>query len=135
MFALREALPGHDLPMSWSLARGVASGLAGLGIVLAVLGVREFRRAMTTVDPRFPAKASALVSGGVYRYSRNPMYLGMLLCLTALFVHLRSLPAGLLLPCFVLYMNHYQIAPEERAMRERFGEVYAEYRARVRRWI
>lgn len=135
MFTVREVLPGFDLPLSRSLASWVASGLAGFGILIALLGVREFRKATTTVDPRHPEKASALVCKGVYRYTRNPMYLGMLLCLAGLFVHLRSLPTGLLLPCFVLYMNRYQIAAEERAIHVRFGDSYADYRTRVRRWI
>ncbi len=135
MFAVRDVLPQLELPLSRILAQGLAASLAGLGVLVAVLGVREFRRSTTTVDPRYPERASTLVSGGVYRYTRNPMYLGMLLCLAALFIYLRSLPTALLLPCFVLYMNRFQIAAEERAMAALFGEAYAAYRERVRRWV
>ncbi|HEX6927780.1 MAG TPA: isoprenylcysteine carboxylmethyltransferase family protein, partial [Gammaproteobacteria bacterium] len=82
-----------------------------------------------------PGRASALVVAGIYRRSRNPMYLGFALLLLALGIHLRSLSALLILPAFVLYMNRFQIAPEERALEARFGEEYNVYRQSVRRWL
>ncbi|MEE4108609.1 MAG: isoprenylcysteine carboxylmethyltransferase family protein [Halieaceae bacterium] len=130
---------GAALPLFLPLGDGAASILGGLltvkGIAVALLGVREFRRERTTVDPRSPGRAAALVTGGIFTQTRNPMYFGMLLCLAALAIWLRSLPAFLFLPLFVLYLNRYQIAPEERAMEEHFGNAFRRYCSRVRRWI
>jgi protein-S-isoprenylcysteine O-methyltransferase Ste14 len=75
------------------------------------------------------------VDSGIYRFTRNPMYLGMLLVLTAGAVYLGNLAAFAVLPLFVLSMNRLQIRPEERFMREKFGDAYRDYAARVRRWI
>lgn len=130
---------GATLPLFLPLGDGVALILGGLltakGIAVALLGVREFRREATTVDPRYPERAASLVTGGIFAQTRNPMYFGMLLCLAALAIWLRSLPAFLFLPLFVLYLNRYQIAPEERAMEAHFGNAFRRYRGEVRRWI
>ncbi len=114
---------------------GGALLLFALGAAVAVAGVREFRRASTTVNPMTPAAASALVRSGIYRHTRNPMYLGMLLMLAGWVVWLASIAAGAVLPAFVLYMNRLQIVPEERALASRFGRDFEEYRRSVRRWI
>lgn len=111
------------------------AALAAAGAAIAVLGVRAFRRARTTVDPRVPHKASQLVRGGIYRASRNPMYLGMALLLAAWGLQLANLAALLGLPAFVLYMNRFQIRPEERLLGEKFGPEFDQYRAAVRRWL
>lgn len=120
------ALPG---------AAWVSAALAAVGAVIALLGVLEFRRVGTTVDPRVPDQSANLVVSGVYRFSRNPMYLGFLLVLIAWGLFLGSIIALLLIPAFVLYMNFFQIIPEERFMREKFGESYDTYVTEVRRWI
>jgi len=112
-----------------------ASGLALLGIGIAVSGILAFRTAGTTVDPRVPEQSEALVVRGIYRFSRNPMYLGFLLVLAAWCLYLGSVLSLLCLPLFVLYMNRFQIVPEERFMGEKFGETYDQYRAQVRRWV
>ena len=82
-----------------------------------------------------PQKASALVTSGVYRITRNPMYLGMLLVLAGWGVWLGNAAAFVGLPLFVAVLNLLQIAPEERVLRERFGDAFTRYAARVRRWI
>jgi len=112
---------------------GVALLLAGVGV--AISGVVAFQRAHTTVDPRHPQKMSALVTSGIYRATRNPMYLGMLLALVGWAFWLGQLPPFLLLPFFVVFLNRFQIAPEERALARMFGPQFSAYRARVRRWI
>jgi protein-S-isoprenylcysteine O-methyltransferase Ste14 len=89
----------------------------------------------TTTNPLKPANASALVVRGIYRVTRNPMYLGLAALLAAWAIYLSSLAALAVLPLFVLYINRFQIAPEERALRSRFGAEFEAYRARVRRWI
>ena len=109
--------------------------LATLAGIISLAGVIAFRQAHTTVDPRQPAKAAALVSSGIYRLSRNPMYVGFLLALAAWAVHVSNLLSFLGLPAFVLYMNRFQIAPEEQALRAKFGPAFAEYERSVRRWL
>ena len=87
------------------------------------------------MNPRTPDKATSLVSGGIYRFSRNPMYLGFLLLLAAWFFYVENWAAAILLPLFVLYMNRFQIAPEERALVAMFGPEFITYTQRVRRWM
>jgi protein-S-isoprenylcysteine O-methyltransferase Ste14 len=114
---------------------GIAIGLALLATVIALAGVVAFRANRTTVNPLNPAAASALVSSGVYRFSRNPMYLGFLLALSAWAIYLSNALAALLLPAFVAYMNRFQIKPEERALLAKFGPAFSKYVAAVRRWV
>lgn len=105
------------------------------GLAFAVAGMVEFRRAETTVDPLNPDKASALVTGGVYRFTRNPMYVGLLLILTGWGAYLGSWVGLLGLPLFCVYITRFQIQPEERVMANKFGDAYADYQARVQRWL
>ena len=114
---------------------GASAGILALGILIAVSGVVAFRRARTTVNPMRPDGASALVASGIYRYTRNPMYLGMLLVLIGCAVYLARPWALLVLPLFVLYMNRFQIEPEERVLERIFGAEFEAYRRRVRRWL
>jgi protein-S-isoprenylcysteine O-methyltransferase Ste14 len=114
---------------------GFAIFFAVLGILVVLGGVWEFRRARTTVDPRDPAKASSIVTRGVYRFTRNPMYLGFL-CLLVGWAAVLWSPLALAGPLvFVAYLNRFQIEPEERMLRARFGAPYEEYLRRVRRWL
>lgn len=113
----------------------IAIALALIGVALTLAGVLAFRRSKTTLNPMDPTAASAVVSGGVYRFSRNPMYLGFLLALGAWAIQLSNALAAALLPVFVLYMNPFQIEPEERFLRAKFGHAYSQYSAAVRRWI
>ena len=106
-----------------------------LGGIVAVPAIAAFRSAGTTVDPRRPEEASRLVVRGVYRYSRNPMYLGLLSLLGAWAFYLSNLAAFAGLPLFVLAMNRLQIRPEEAAMQAQFGDDYRMYCQEVRRWI
>lgn len=105
------------------------------GVLLVLASVWRFRRSDTTVNPMQPDNASALVTSGVYRLSRNPMYAGFLLCLCAWASYLGNLYAFLGPVIFVLYMNRFQIHPEERALQHLFGEEYNAYRRLVRRWF
>ena len=129
----RELAPG---PLSVPARLGLAATLAVVGVTLALAGIREFRAARTTVNPLQPEQAAAMVTSGVYRFTRNPMYLGMFCLLVAWAAWLgRLAPFLAVLPAFVLYMNRFQIRPEERALEQRFGAAFREYAARVRRWI
>jgi protein-S-isoprenylcysteine O-methyltransferase Ste14 len=113
----------------------VAVALAAAGVAIALAGVAEFRRSRTTVHPQHPEKASAVVTRGVYRWTRNPMYLGLLLALAGWSIFLANLAALAGLPLFVAYMNRFQIGPEERALSAKFGPAYASYLVSVRRWL
>ena len=115
--------------------RIIALALFATGVAVAVAGVLAFRSKGTTVNPMTPAASSAIVASGVYRYSRNPMYLGFFLALAGLAVYLSNIPAALLLPAFVAYLTRFQIRPEERALVAKFGTRYTQYMGRVRRWI
>ncbi|WP_252106580.1 MULTISPECIES: isoprenylcysteine carboxylmethyltransferase family protein [unclassified Halomonas] len=133
MWTLAVAVPSLGFTLSASPL--VAQVFAATGIAFALLGVWEFRSAGTTVDPRVPNQSVSLVVRGVYRISRNPMYVGFLLVLSAWVIFLSNLASLVLLPAFVIYMNRFQIVPEERHMREKFGEAYRQYEAKVRRWV
>jgi protein-S-isoprenylcysteine O-methyltransferase Ste14 len=105
------------------------------GVIIAGLGVASCRRAKTTVNPMKPGSASVLVDGGIYRRTRNPMYLGFFVVLLGWAVFLSNLVAFLLLPAFIFYMNRFQIEPEEKALVALFGQTFTAYKTRVRRWL
>ena len=106
-----------------------------LAVGITAAGISAFRRHETTVNPRTPEQATSLVSNGIYRFSRNPMYLGFLLLLAGWGFYVSNWAAALLLPVFVIYMNRFQIRPEERALEARFGAEFEKYAATVRRWL
>jgi protein-S-isoprenylcysteine O-methyltransferase Ste14 len=117
-------------------ARGwVAATFALLGMVCSILGVASFRRARTTVNPLKPDSASTLVVSGIYRVTRNPMYLGFLFLLVAELVWLSNAIALFAAAFFVIYMNAFQIVPEEQALARAFGIEFLNYTTRVRRWL
>jgi protein-S-isoprenylcysteine O-methyltransferase Ste14 len=123
------------LPFADGPRHAVTALLVLVGLGFDVAGLLAFRASRTTVNPLRPHRASALVSGGVYRITRNPMYVGLLLLLLAWAVHLAALWPLAVLPLFVLYIGRFQIAPEERALHRLFGDEYRAYVARVRRWL
>ena len=106
-----------------------------IGLAVAAAGVLQFRRARTTVNPMTPGNSSSLVVGGVYTRTRNPMYLGFALWLVAFAIYLGHPVSVLGVPLFVIYMNRFQIEPEERALEARFGEEFQRYCNNVRRWL
>ena len=133
MWAVAEVGPQFDLALQ---ARYVVPGvLVVVGLAFDLLGLTAFRASRTTINPLRPERSTALVTGGVYRVTRNPMYVGMALLLLAWAVYLSSLLplAGPLV--FVLYITRFQIQPEERVLKGIFGENFARYAARVRRWL
>ncbi|WP_419211799.1 methyltransferase family protein [Maribacter sp. X9] len=109
--------------------------LVVLAVVLMIIALIQFYRARTTIDPSKPIKTAKLVTNGVYTFSRNPMYLAMLLLLLALGVALGNAFNTLIAAGFVAYMNHFQIVPEERFLLEKFGREYKEYCTLTRRWF
>jgi protein-S-isoprenylcysteine O-methyltransferase Ste14 len=133
MWLLARHWPQFAFDLPWR--HGLAIAIALPGLLLGLLPKLRFDRAGTTVNPLRPERASHLVVDGANGYSRNPMYLGMSLLLLAWVVFLANAASTLLLPVFMLYITRFQILPEEHALATRFGDNYADYRARVRRWL
>jgi len=113
----------------------LAAGLATLGLVIAISGVVTFRRARTTLNPTKPESSSSLVRWGIYSVTRNPMYLGLLLVLTGWAIFLSNSLAFLFLPAFIVYINRFQIVPEEQALTSLFAGEFVAYQSHVRRWL
>ena len=128
-------LPVIALPSILSDQYWYISGAGGIGIFLSLAGIWEFRKAKTTIHPTKPEKASYLVTGGIYRVTRNPMYLGMLLVIVAASFKFGSYYGFIALPFFVLYITQFQIKPEERIIEKIFGEEYVQYKKNVKRWL
>jgi protein-S-isoprenylcysteine O-methyltransferase Ste14 len=133
MWAVARFPPIVAVPMPARLV--VAGLLLAAGLAVALGGVVSFRRARTTVNPLKPEMTAALVATGVYSFTRNPMYVGMVAILLAWVAFLAS-PWALLGPAaFAAYITRFQIVPEERVLAQLFGESFAAYTRRVRRWI
>lgn len=109
--------------------------LLGLGLSLDLFALRRFHQHKTTVNPMRPEKAANLVSEGPYRFTRNPMYLGMALLLSGWSIMRTSLSGLLVVPAFVWTITQVQIKPEEKILSEKFGEPYLAYLKQVRRWL
>jgi protein-S-isoprenylcysteine O-methyltransferase Ste14 len=115
--------------------RTLALMLLAVAATLDIWAILSFRAAKTTIDPRYPHKSTSIVSTGIYQYTRNPMYLGLALILTALSVYLAA-PLGFLCVLgFIVYINKFQIEAEEAMLEQQFGARYHQYKQSVRRWI
>ena len=106
-----------------------------LGLACAIPSFKLFARYKTTISPLKPSDATALVTEGMYRYSRNPMYLGLLLLTIASTIWFGTWFGIVINILFIFLINFLQIIPEEEALLEIFGEEYEEYKKNVRRWI
>jgi protein-S-isoprenylcysteine O-methyltransferase Ste14 len=126
---------GPRLPLAPWASYLLAAVFAIAGIAFDVMGIAAFRASRTTTNPLKPERASALVTGGVYRITRNPMYVGLLLLLLAWASYLAALLPLLGPVLLVVYLTRFQIQPEERVLQGIFGEAYSTYAARVRRWL
>jgi protein-S-isoprenylcysteine O-methyltransferase Ste14 len=133
MWVIARLPPAIALPEFIRTVTALPVALAGAA--LTITGVLSFRLARTTVNPMKPEAAALLVRSGVYRLSRNPMYLGLLVVLVAWAAFLSTVWAMLGPLAYVLYINRFQIAPEERILSAKFGASYAEYKAQVRQWL
>ena len=133
MWALSLVAPTLQVPTRVRLFAALAFALVGVGF--SVAGVLSFRRAKTTLNPTKPQLTSSLVSSGIYKVTRNPMYVGLLFVLTAWAVFLSSAWALLGPVAYFLYIGRFQIAPEEHALTALFGAEYTAYLSRVRRWL
>lgn len=122
----RLRVPGHLV---------VAGVLVVVAAWLGIAGIAEFRRHRTTVHPMRPDHTAQVVSSGVYRLTRNPMYLAMAILLVAVVVARANPISGFGVVAFVAYLTRFQVLPEERMLAVKFGSAYTSYRSRVRRWL
>ncbi|MEP2056407.1 MAG: isoprenylcysteine carboxylmethyltransferase family protein [Maribacter litoralis] len=137
-FGLMMYLLAEFLPIGYFDFYGrmlLAKILVGAGIIIVMLALIQFKMSKTTVDPTKPDKASNLVVGGIYKFSRNPMYLAMLLLLLALGIFLGNAFNTLVAAGFVAYMNRFQIIPEEQILLNKFGRTFKDYCILTRRWF
>jgi protein-S-isoprenylcysteine O-methyltransferase Ste14 len=133
MWAIADT--GPQFALASQVKYATVALLIAAGAAFDLLGLIAFRKSRTTINPLRPECTSTLVTGGIYRITRNPMYVGMALFLLAWAVHLSAwLPfAGV--PAFMLYITCFQIKPEERALEKLFGGEFLDYMGSVRRWL
>lgn len=132
MWAGARSFPPNPRPQ-WLLPATL--GVAALGVLLIPSGIISLRLAQTTVSPTRPDRSRALVVSGIFRLTRNPIYLGAVLLLTAWAMHLWQPQSFVAVPVFAAWIHCFQILPEERALRARFGESFDAYVHATRRWI
>ena len=133
MWLLDKYKPLYEF--SHSLLDWLFYPLLGLGLSIDLWSVTLFLLSKTTINPMKPSNSSKLVVKGMYRLSRNPMYLGLLLILSAWAICLKSISSFLLLPIFVVIINRQQIFKEEAELERIFCQSYLDYKNKVRRWL
>ena len=106
-----------------------------IGLITIISAITLFKKYQTTVTPLKPSNATKLITGGIYKFSRNPIYLGLLLVLFGISIILNPIGGLFLIPLFILYLHFFQIIPEENAMINLFKDEFLEYKKNVRRWI
>ena len=133
MWLLAKALPSLSVAWPYSTQLGIMMTLIGLAIGLS--GVQAVTKAKTTMNPKQPGDASQLVKSGIYKYSRNQMYLGLLFILIAWMIYLSNLASLLGIFAYIAYITRFQIIPEERYLEEKFSADYLSYKKQTRRWL
>ncbi|PRX54450.1 phospholipid methyltransferase [Flagellimonas meridianipacifica] len=133
MYVLAQFLPVGQFDFFGR--RELAIGLLGLAVLVMALALFQFKKVKTTTNPIDLSKTSSLVTHGIFKYSRNPMYLAMLLILLAFGLKLSNAFNTLVAAGFVYYMNHFQIRFEEEALEKKYGKVYSIYKKNTRRWF
>lgn len=132
-WVVARSMPGLAYVLPARLPMAVLLALAGLA--LDVSGLIAFHRAKTTLNPRSPERSTSIVRSGPYRFTRNPMYLGLALMLLGLCAYLANPATVVAVAVFIAYITRFQIIPEERLLHAKFGESYAQYKRSVRRWL
>ena len=131
IFFSKELFPSYAFDYQSMLSIGVFIS----GLMILVSAVSLFKKKETTVNPMSHEKASSLVVDGVFKYTRNPMYLGMSVVLLSISIQFNLIGGLLIISLFVTYITVFQIIPEEEAMEENFGEEYLSFKKSTRRWI
>lgn len=136
MFVISRYDQARDLRADvYIVNSSIAIGFAVAGIAIVIMAIRQFRATQTTINPLKPHTASNLVTTGVFRFTRNPMYLGMVFVALGSVAYYGSAWCVLAVIAFVAYITRFQIIPEERAMLALFGHEFEIYKTRTRRWI
>jgi protein-S-isoprenylcysteine O-methyltransferase Ste14 len=121
--------------VAWQVPQWLVGVLIGFALFLMLLAVIAMFRQRTTVNPLTPNRSSALVTNGIFKFSRNPIYLGDALLVVAAGLFLSNLVLAPALVAFIVYINRFQIVPEERALASKFSDAFANYQQTTRRWI
>jgi protein-S-isoprenylcysteine O-methyltransferase Ste14 len=121
--------------LSWPAHLPVALALFFIAIVVGLCAIVSFKKHRTTVNPTKPETSSTVVSSGIYSFSRNPMYLAMLISLISLTYYLQHLASLPIILIFIGCMTRFQIIPEEKMLTKIFGQQYRDYQLKVRRWL
>jgi protein-S-isoprenylcysteine O-methyltransferase Ste14 len=133
MWLIARLTPAMGLPNPLRL--GCLLLFMTAAVIIGLYAVASFKNARTTVNPLTPDACTSLVNTGIFRVSRNPMYLALLLALAGWAMFLGNLYSLFMTVLFVFYMNRFQIQPEERALEAAFGDAFTDYRRQVRRWL
>lgn len=134
-WALAYFIPAPSMGAPGPLRIAAVVFLVALGLSLAVWAVLNFRSAATTVNPVAIENTTSLVVSGPYKWTRNPMYVGMAVVVAAFGLWLGHWSGMVAVAAFVAFITRFQIIPEERMMREKFGPAFDDYCARVPRWL
>ena len=113
----------------------ISSLFLSLGTMTLIAAMLSFKKQKTTVNPLQPERASSLVISGVFKYSRNPMYLGLSLILLSAAIQFNFVGGTLIVLMFIAFITKFQIIPEEIAMEKLFGEEFVQYKKKTRKWI
>lgn len=133
MFALAYYFPQHHFFLAMSFPLIIF--LIALACIIVLLALYNFHKHKTTIHPHTPEKTSTIVDSGIYAYSRNPMYLALVLILLALALYLTNVTCFAVIPLFIWYITRYQIKPEEIILDKLFPTDYQAYCQKVRRWL
>lgn len=133
MLFLRYCFPQYHFSLVLSFP--ITIFLIVTASIIGTLALYDFHKHKTTFHPHTPEKTSTVVDSGIYAYSRNPMYLALVLILCALALYLKNLTCFAIIPIFIGYITHYQIKPEEMMLDKLFPNDYQAYRKKVRRWL
>lgn len=133
MWLLYRYFPLATTDAVWPRYTGI--GLVIAGVATDFIAVWQFRQHRTTINPLQPGRTTTIVTGGLYRLSRNPMYTGLLIALTGIVFALRALSPIIVLPAFMWIVTQFQIKAEERILLDKFGEEFNQYTLQVPRWF
>lgn len=133
MLLLKYFFPQYHLSLTLSFPLIIV--LIASASIIGILALYGFHKHQTTFHPHTPEQTSTVVNSGIYAYSRNPMYLALVLILLALALYLKNISCFAIIPIFIGYITRYQIKPEEKVLDKLFPNDYQAYRKKVRRWL
>lgn len=133
MYFISSVFPSLNIDFMFQMFLSIETAVSGFVLIVAASYV--FNEKGTSINPMKPESASSLVTNGIYKFTRNPMYLGIAVILFAWLIFLGNVLNIVNIILFILYMNRYQIIPEERALEKKFGDDYLSYKTKVKRWL